>query len=118
MDTAARLAMWPATGKLSTIFSCLGGGGQGHLGACNTAVLAAWKAYLPLTVFYFSCAADDNVSSETPLELHWSAALSSLPPRGWNLLPSRANIESGTCNDLFLVLFSGTDYFKFFLIQC
>lgn len=64
-----------------------------------------------------SGAPNDSTCSEVPLWLHWSAA--SLPVRSWNLLPSGADTESGTCNDFFfLVLFSGTDHFTISLIQC
>lgn len=65
-----------------------------------------------------SHAPDDNTHSEIPLQLRWSAALSSLPFRSWNLLPSRGDTELGTCNDLFLVvLFSGRDHFTIPLIH-
>lgn len=111
------LVLWPATGKLSTVYTFLlgrrwAGTSRSLQHSCPSCLEGLFTFDFVLFSFSLPCAPDDNMSSEIPLELQRSTALSPLSSRGWNLPPSRANIGSGTCKDLFLVLFSGIDYLK------
>lgn len=63
--------LWLATGKLSTIYNLLlgGGGGRDHLGASNTAVWSAWVRQVSLWLCAFSLpltyfAPDNSMDSE------------------------------------------------------